>query len=187
MKYSILFTAYDPEGKLAEMTKASLQSIIQNSVGRDYELIIDNEPGGVFSAYNRLFKKAQGEYLVVVPNDTIIESPDWLEQLALPDYITSWHIGRFFLTGNLEPDGGVTCYPRKLADMVGEYDTQFDGGYGYGDNDWFHRATLLGIQYVEAPVKIKHKGLSTWEAYWPKEQLEAMKRNELLFKKKWNL
>lgn len=187
MKYSILVTAYDPEGKLGDMTANCLASIAKNSAGYDYELILDTGPIGLFGAYNRLFKKATGDYCVVVPNDTEIFSPDWLKLLAIPNHITSWHIGTFLLTGHEEPDGGVTCYPRDIFDKVGWYDEQFDQGYGFGDNDWFMRAHKLGVSYKEVPVKLKHNGNTTYMTYWPEKKQAMYNLCQDLFKKKWNL
>lgn len=187
MKYSILVTAYDPDGRLGDMTADCLASIAKCSAGKDYELILDTGPIGLFGAYNRLFKKATGDYLVVVPNDTVIFSKDWLQLLAVPDRITSWHIGTFLLTGHSEPDGGVTCYPRSIVDKIGLYDEKFDEGYGFGDNDYFYRARKLGVNYQEVPVKLKHNGNTTYMTYWPEKKQEMYKNNEEMFKKKWNL
>lgn len=187
IKYSILVTAYDPDKKLTDMTDACVKSIKDNSEGRDYELIVLRDHLGLQSAYNTLFNQAKGQYLIVVPNDTVIESTDWLELLAVPDTITSWHIGTFLLTGHKEPDGGVTCYPRNVIDKVGLYDEKFDEGYGFGDNDWFHRADLLGINLLEVPVKLKHQGNTTYMTYWPEKKEEMYKHNEDYFKEKWNI
>jgi hypothetical protein len=187
MKYSILVTAYDPDKKLTQMTDECIKSIEENSVGRDYELIVLRDHLGLFSAYNVLFNKAKGDYLVVVPNDTVIMSPDWLEQLAIPDVITSWHIGTFLLTGHKEPDGGVTCYPRTIVNKVGLYDEQFDQGYGFGDNDWFHRAHLLNIEIRAVSVKLKHNGNTTYMSYWPEKKQAMYKLCEKLFKDKWQI
>lgn len=189
VKYSVLVTAYDPDQKLVEMTTRCLDSVQACSEGQDYELIVDTGPQpGLFAAYNRLFKKAKGEYLIVIPNDTIIRDKNWLQALAIPGYITSWHIGTFLLTGKTEPDGGVTCYPRHIFDQVGLYDEKFDEGYGFGDNDWFHRATLLNIPYKEVKINITHEGNTTYQTYWPGEkQLAMYHHNEQLFKDKWQL
>lgn len=187
MKFSILVTAYDPENKLTEMTDKCLTSIKECSVGEDYELLVDTGPVGLFGAYNRLFKRAKGDYFVVVPNDTIIRDKDWLKILPNPDRITSWHIGIFMLTGNREPDGGVTCYPRKLVEKIGYYDEQFDEGYGFGDNDYFHRATLLGIEPEERFTNIVHQGGKTYEAYFNDKKPQMYLHCQELFKKKWNI
>ena len=61
LKYSILVTLFDPERKLTDMTLACLESILINSEGEDYELIIDYGLKGLFTAYNDLFRKARGE------------------------------------------------------------------------------------------------------------------------------
>lgn len=151
-------------------------------------MIVDTGPKGLFGAYNRLFTKATGDYCIVVPNDTIIQDPEWLQKLAVPNKVTSWSIGTWHITGNREPDGGVTCYPRDIFDKVGWYDEQFDAGYGCGDNDWFHRATLMGIEYEEVPVKLTHNGNTTYQTYWNEFDRKTM--GDLcinLFKKKWKL
>src|SRR6185369_15150964 len=137
MDFSILVTTYDPQNRLQEMREQCLEAIKKNSKG-DYELILDNEPGGIFKAYNRFFKKAKGQYLVITQDDVLIQSDDWLQQLAVPGYVTSWHVGTWHLTGNSEPDGEVWCYPRDIQEKIGLFDESFDEGYGYGDNDYFH-------------------------------------------------
>lgn len=188
MKFSILLTAYDPESKLGDMTAACVKSIEESSVGQDYELLVDTGPKGLFGAYNRLFKRAKGDYCVVVPNDTVIRDPEWLPKLAVPGTITSWHIGYFLLTGHREPDGGVTCYPRDVFDRVGEYDERFDAGYGYGDNDWFHRADILGVPLLEVPVRITHNGNTTYQTYYDLETRRTMTATcEALFRDKWGI
>lgn len=187
MKYSILVTAYDPDKKLTAMTDVCLRSIEECSKGEDYELIVLRDHLGLFSAYNVLFEQAKGDYLVVVPNDTVIMSKDWLKLLAIPDKITSWHVGTFLLTGHREPDGGVTCYPRSIVDKVGLYDERFDQGYGFGDNDWFHRADMLGVDIVQVPIKLKHDGNTTYMSYWPEKKQEMYRKCEQLFKEKWNI
>lgn len=187
MKYSILVTAYDPDNRLTEMTKSCLDSIKECSEGEDYELLLDTGPVGLFGAYNRLFSRAQGDYFVVVPNDTVIFSKDWLNLLAIPGKITSWHIGTFLLTGHQEPDGGVTCYPRDIVMKIGPYDERFDDGYGFGDNDYFYRARQLGVEYEQVPVKLKHNGNTTYMTYWPEKKKEMYDRCLNLFKTKWDI
>ncbi len=187
VKFSVLVTAYDPDKKLTEMTDACLKSIEEHSKGEDYELIVLRDHLGLFSAYNVLFKQAKGEYFVVVPNDTVIMEDKWLTKLAIPDKITSWHIGTFLLTGHKEPDGGVTCYPRNIVEKVGLYDEKFDEGYGFGDNDWFHRADLLNVELQEVPLKLKHNGNTTYMSYWPEKKKEMYDHCEKLFKDKWKI
>lgn len=178
--------AYDPESKLTEMTQRCIDSIKANS--SDYELLIDAEPGGAGPATNRLWKAAKGEYLVTICNDVIIEDPTWLEQLAVPGTITSWHLGKFHVTQEPSIDMAVWCQPRDVQEKIGFIDEQYHKGYGYEDNDYLHRAFLLGIPQVGVPIKIKHEGSVTFKTYYTERQkLDMMQSARDIYFKKWNL
>lgn len=180
MKYTIFFLYYDPEEKLAEMTKDSLYSVIRNSIDRDYEIIVLDRKG-LYQEFNRGSKIARGEYYIFYANDVIMQDPNWLEKLCIPNTITgAWEtIGP---TGDKEVDGSVFCVPRDIWDKVGDWDESFVG-YGWSDQDYLQRARDLSIPLAGGNIKMKHLENQTYKAYGLniKEEVEANK--ERFYKK----
>lgn len=188
MKYSILFMCYDPEGKLAEMTINCVRKMVENAGTDDYEIIVDAEGGGYTKATNRLLHRAKGDYLVFIGNDVFIETKNWLEKLAIPGAMTTWKLSTFHINGERNMDGALICCPREIYAQIGDWDEQFSDGYGYDDNDWYHRAVLLGISFIQIDIKLNHLENMTFKTYSPDGEKERkMQKNRYLFYKKWNL
>lgn len=183
MKYSILFLHWDPENKLSDMTKDSLYSIIQNSHGHDYEILILDRPG-VLLEINRGFRQARGEYLIIFSNDVIIKNR-WLDYIAVPDTITSWHASQNEF-GHDELDCSCVCIPRTVQEKVGLWDENFAGSYGYDDCDYLYRARQLGIPLKEVPVQLTHQGGTTFATYGGRTK-EGVEWNRNYFIQKHNL
>lgn len=166
MKYTILLLNYDPEHKMCDMIKNCLHSIVSHSIGHDYEIIVLDRKG-LQKEINRGFKQARGQYVILTANDVMIEN-NWLDHFAVPGHITSFHAS----TSNWNPekmtnelDFSCICFPKEVLEKVGEYDENFDGGYGYCDNDYLYRASMLGIPFLQVPVKVKHLMSKTFENY----------------------
>lgn len=187
-KYSILFLAYDPEAKLTDMINNSLESLKQSSIGYDYELLIDSEGGGSTKAINRLFLKAKGEYLVLVCSDTFIEDPNWLQQLSIPKTITTYKLDTFHIDNSLFANFSCICIPKDIQEQIGLMDERFNDGYGYDDNDYCRRASLLGIPQIEVPIKVTHLGSATFNTYFDSDShRRRLEKNHGLFYEKWKL
>jgi hypothetical protein len=189
-KYSILVGCYDPDGRLVEMTAECIKLILQHSKGKDFEILMDpdvNETGWA-GVYNRLMKRANGDYLVFCANDVMIDDDNWLDNLAVPGTIASPHLNPFVLTGELQSFATLFCMPREIQEKIGFIDEQFKDGYGYDDNDFFHRANLLNIPQKEVPISFRHRRSGTYLTYWDQEQHQTREqRNRSLFKEKWGI
>lgn len=184
MKYSILFLNYDPDDKLAEMTKDTLYRVVKNSRGQDYELIILDRKG-IETDQNRGLAQARGEYIVFVCNDMVLDDPQWLQKLAVPDQITSWR-SSVSHWGFHEIDCSLFCIPRPVFEKVGYFDTAYQGNYGYSDNDYLMRAHRLGIPLVGVPIDARHLEMQTFKQY-PLDGGNSTSVNKEYFKKKFNL
>lgn len=187
MKYSILVPIWDPKNKLTEIINLCLDSIKKYSKDKDYELLVDSEPGGYGRAMNRMIKQAKGEYLICLASDIIINENNWLEKFTNNETITTFQLVPFIHNGELYPDT-VYGIPKSIQEKIGLFDEQFSDGYGYDDNDYFHRARLLNIQFTVVPLQLSHLGSQTFDMYYGKEGKKDMTyKNKLLYIKKWKL
>lgn len=174
MKYTIFFLYWDPENKLGDMTRDSLYSIVKNSKGRDYEIIVLDRKG-LYEEFNRGATIGHGDYFIQFANDVILDDPDWLEKLCIPDTITgAWEtVGP---TGDKEVDGSVFCIPRSVWNKIGDWDVNFKG-YGWADQDYLQRARDLGVSLAGTGIRMKHLENQTYKAYGTniKEEVDANK------------
>jgi glycosyltransferase involved in cell wall biosynthesis len=173
---------YDPQGLLAEMTAECRGRVWANS--RDFELIEASEKGGV-RAFNRAAREAKGDYIVFLCNDFMVDDPEWLERLAKPGTVTSWKWTEFHLTGEPELEASCLCMPREILDAV-PWDEAYDGGLGYGDNDFLLRVRNAGYATEAIPIRASHLESRTISAYFMEEDRVASFRKNLdLFLGKW--
>ncbi len=184
MKYSILYLNYDPEHKLCDMVKNSIHSIICNSVGHDYELIILDRKG-LNEEMNRGFLQARGDYIIMCANDVYLEDNKWLDKIAIPGTITGWHSADGEFYKDAVDFSALFCIPRDVREKVGLIDTNFTG-YGYNDDDYFFRAKKLGIPFIVTPIRLTHLQMQTFKAY-NEDTASDLKRNREYFLKKHNL
>lgn len=185
MKYSILFLNYDPEEKLSDISKENLYRIVKNSRGQDYEIMVLDRPG-VNKDLNRGFRESRGDYIVIFSNDIVLDDPNWLNVLAVPDTITSFKSTVSKWDNEMlrpELDASMSCYPRSVWNKVGEWDEDFDGGYGYADNDFFYRAWLAEVPLQEVSIKLTHLTSATYNAYNMKGEAGIGFNHDLILKK----
>jgi glycosyltransferase involved in cell wall biosynthesis len=181
MKFTILFRNYDPEHKVCDLANRSIHSVLANSTGHDYEIIVLDRKG-IAADFIRGLKQARGEYVVIVANDVIIEDPEWLDKMAVPDRITGWRESHSeFYEGTVDFSAAF-CVPKHIAEKIGEFDTGFVG-YGYEDDDWFYRARKLGVEFQVVPVKLTHHETATFKAY-NEDITGQLKRNREYFYQK---
>lgn len=187
MKYSILVPLHDKEKRLWPMTIRCLNSIVENSRFADYELLIeDGYTHKKVSYTNELWKRAKGDYLILVGNDVVIKDNLWLEKLAIPDAITSFKEHKAHFDREPYLDFAILCIPRYLLDKIGLLDEQFADGYGYDDNDWCHRARLLNVTQRVVQINAIHEENQTYSSYFTPEQKFALQEtNFKLYQKKW--
>lgn len=184
MKYSILFLNWDPDHKLCEIIKESLHSIISNSIGYDYELIILDRLH-LRAEINRGFKVARGEYMIVISNDVIIKNK-WLDFMAVPGTITSWRATKSsWIPDQLtdELDCSCFCVPKSVWEKVGDWDENFGDRYGYDDNDYLYRATKLDVPLLEVGVKLEHITSSTFNQYRPDKNSDMGINHDYILRK----
>lgn len=184
MKHSILFMNFDPEERLADMTMRSLYSVVKNSRGKEYELLVLDQPGWIPSVNHACQNVARGDYFIIFSNDVILNDPDWLAKLCIPHTITGVQdtVGP---DGKPEVDGSILCIPRSVFEAVGLFDDQFVG-YGYSDNDYLTRARGLGIAIKGAGITSTHLEAQTYKAYDLLQQAEV-ERNRDYFRTKHGL
>lgn len=181
MKFTILFRHFDPEHKMCDLAMGSLHSVVSNSTGHDYELIVLDRPG-IAADFNRGLAQARGEYIVVVANDCIIEDPKWLDKFPVPGTITGWRYSSGEFNKGIVDFSAAFCMPKEVADRIGEFDTGFVG-YGYEDDDYFYRAKKLDIPFLEVPVKLKHHESSTFKIYERDMNADLVRNREYFYKK----
>lgn len=186
MKYSILVMAYDPDGVLTEMTSRCVESVISNSKGKEYELFVDFDTGGVEKKVNRFYERARGEYLIFLNNDSVISDPEWLDKLCIPDTITSNKFVTFFLDGLEEPEMGLCSIPKNVQERVGLFDERFNEGYGFSDNDYMRRARLARVPFEKVDIPgFTHEGSKTFSTYFSHLKQDMTEKNQRLFVEKW--
>lgn len=181
MKFSILFRNFDPEHKVCDLAKESLHSIVSNSTGHDYEIIVLDRPG-ISEDFNRGLKQARGEYIVVIANDCIIQDGHWLDNFPVPRTITGWRASSGEFNKDIVDFSAAFCMPKAVAEQIGEFDTGFVG-YGYEDDDYFYRAKKLGIPFLVVPLKLTHHESSTFKAYERDMNADLIKNREYFYKK----
>jgi len=119
----------------------------------------------------------------------MIEDPDWLETMAVPETVTSWAPETFVLTGQMKLETSLWCIPRNVYEAVGGYvyDEEFNGGYGFLDDDFLARARIAGFTIAVKPVRAQHLQGQTFRSYYDQEEFRRRyDRNMEIFKKKWD-
>lgn len=181
MKFTILFRHFDPEHKLCDLAMKSMHSIISNSTGHDYEIIVLDRKG-IAADFNRGIEQARGDYIVIIANDCIIEDPQWLDKFPVQDTITGWKESSGEFNQGIVDFSAAFCMPRNIAYRIGDFDTGFEG-YGYEDDDYFFRARKLGIPFQVVPVKLYHLESSTFKAYERDMNVDLIRNREYFYKK----
>lgn len=166
------------------MTAENLYRVVKNSRGQDYEIIVLDRKG-IETDQNRGLLQARGEFIIFVCNDMVLDDPEWLQKLTVPGVITSWR-SSVSHWGFKEVDASLWCIPREVYEKVGDFDTAYQGAYGYSDNDYLMRAHLAGVELRGVDVKAEHLIRKTFSVY-PLEGGNDMSRNKEYFKKKFNL
>lgn len=128
------------------------------SLGEPFKLVWYDEALGYARACNRGMEQAQGEYIVLLNNDTIIleqEKNTWLNMLeepfkkdpfmAVTGPMKAWSPSAqdYFLIGF------CTMFKKEVLDKIGLYDESFDA---YGEDcDICLRAEKLGYHFSAVP------------------------------------
>lgn len=184
MKYSILIPSYDPELKRFDMVLDLIKSVEMNSVGKDYEIILRKNGRSYTDSHNDALKSATGDHIVVLNDDVLIQDPQWLEKLAIPDCISSWRLAEFGLTGEAVPDFACWSMSREVFEKIGLLDETYRDGINFEDNDYAYRAKELGIGFHNSGVQLIHYGNQSLHSQHHdyRARIEA---NERIFRTKW--
>jgi hypothetical protein len=75
MELSILIPSVRPK-RFREFIK----SVVQNTEGVDYELVVDQRRGVLYEIINDMFERASGEYVVLICDDCFV-TPDWAKNM----------------------------------------------------------------------------------------------------------
>jgi GT2 family glycosyltransferase len=132
-----------------------VQSIAANTVPGTYTIyLIDDSSGilGPVKAYNRGIRKTHGD--VVLMNDDIIVTLDWLENMLAvdADVVVSLYQNESFY-----PNISCTLVRRYVIERVGVLDEKWFLGFG-ADNDWFLRMERCGFKIgVNQKNRIVHR------------------------------
>jgi beta-1,4-mannosyl-glycoprotein beta-1,4-N-acetylglucosaminyltransferase len=181
MKYSIVIPTYN---HCYDLLKPCLDSLIQNSDLSTLEIIVVangctddtqqiiekynlsnikllwfDEPLGYAKSTNAGIKASEGEYIILLNNDTIIQDQEtnhWIERMVQPflDDDKVAVTGPLKCNGNQSPTGKdfviffCAMVPKRLFDQLGLLDEQFIRG-GAEDIDFCIRAELAGYKTVQ--------------------------------------
>lgn len=147
------------------------------SIPADEKLVIINSGIGYGKALNIGMKLAQGKFLVIANNDTILEGD--LRALLDDKQITIPAVENTM--DNLPRSFYVL--PRWIYEKVGEFDEQFFPGY-FEDDDMIKRWQLAGVSFSYRPeVKVKHVGGHTLNNH--PERQKIFDENKRKFEAKW--
>jgi len=126
-----------------------------DSLGDSFKLVWNEEPLGFPKAINEGIKASEGEFIVLLNNDTVILGPDWLSWLKSP--FSNSSVG---ITGPLRMYQQETrrlfliffcvMIKRELFDKIGLLDESFTIGGGE-DTDFCFKAVDMGYKFIQVP------------------------------------
>jgi len=228
-KFSIIISTYNRVSILAN----SLKSVMAQTYG-DYEIIVSDDAStdttkelvsqitkvrivylrnernlGLSATRNAALKKARGEFLVIIDDDTTLES-EFLEKL---DRVISLKKSRVFCPMILDPEtnepfvnlfknhkekslgyrdfnyfiGLANIFAREVFTKCGEYDERFGVGARYfsaEESDYFFRLKRTGEKILYIPELIvyhrKEKNISGEKVYKYSYGISAMLTKQLI-------
>jgi len=184
MKYSIVFTEYDPDGVNLSMSHASLKSILENTK-ENFEIVHVRDASSYTSAINEGLTRAIGEYIVFVSNDIFLQETQWLTKFTR-EGIGGWRFLPFYLTNELRPDFSCWSISRNAFNEMGLMDTSYEEGMYFEDDDYIYTARQKNIPLFNAEIRLEHLEGQTLNKLFPKRN-EMIKHNREIFRKKWNV
>ena len=194
MKVSIILTT---SNHCEDYLKPCLESLIANSDMEQIEIIVVsngskdgtrwylknmpvtlvwfNSSIGYTKAVNEGMKKATGDYILLLNDDTVVTGSNWLEILEKP-FLENPKTG---ITGPVKftwDCGGLqrtalafwcVMFRRSLVDEIGYLDEIFNPGMGE-DGDFCIKAELIGYDLVQVPTDSARKfGTGIVDEYFP--------------------
>jgi len=130
------------------------REFVESLVG-PFELVWNEEPLGFPKAINEGIKVSEGEFIVLLNNDTVIMGPNWLELLKEP--FSNPLVGITGPLRMLQRETGrlfliffCVMIKRELFDRIGLLDESFTVGGGE-DSDFCFKAVDLGYKFIQVP------------------------------------
>ena len=120
-----------------------VQSIADHTAPGTYTIYLIDDSSGLYGpvkAYNKGIQQTHGD--IVLMNDDILVTPDWLENMLSvdADVVVSLYRNESFY-----PNISCTLVRRNVIERVGLLDDQWFLGFG-ADNDWFIRMERCGFK-----------------------------------------
>jgi O-antigen biosynthesis protein len=167
-----------PHWGMDDELNAALKRCVNSLEGHDELVLVINDGIGFGPAVNQGLSLANGDYLIIVNNDTILESGN-LADLCDPEAVTVPQ-----MKGQIDNNPrAFYCMPRWVYEKVGGYDERFTYGY-FEDDDLMRRWIDAEVPIRTVPsVHVDHVGGLTMK----KLQHELIyERNKELFNEKWS-
>ncbi len=183
MKYSIIIPYYDPEYRKTHLLTECIKSVVLNSQGQDYELVIVKDGPSYTESHNMGLQAAKGDYLVIINDDIVICDHQWLEKLTFDDGIAAWTVGNWH--GKPMPNAWCFAMSRAWYQKLGGFDEIYKDGINYEDTDYFLRAQEMGAQIKNADFRIETKGEGTWQTYFKHNKTDLVVKNMIIFRERW--
>lgn len=203
MRTSTIIPCYFYDDSFVEMTKNCLESLDferpdqvivvddGSPVSSDIATVVLPQNKGFGGAVNSALKLAYGD-IIVVSNNDIVFTPNWLSELCKPlklgfdvsSIVTSdqgWETKDLITEG--DRFGSLWAMKREVYEKIGGFDEQFGMGY-FEDTDYYLRAKKAGFKIGKNwNGLVEHKGKATFSVVDPHDNQYL--QSQKLFKDKW--
>lgn len=167
-------------------------------------IVRSGENLGWVKAVNRGIGLSNAPYVCIMNNDTVVETPDWLEKMirianAVPDAgLLNPEFGDEKKPKSRVPSGSSSfveidfcrgyciLIKRAVIDKIGGLDETYGLGY-YDDDDYSVRAIRAGFRCIRANgIIVRHLRDTTFSAIFPDDKRRALhQKNKELFYSRW--
>ena len=151
---SVIIPIYLIESNKDKITPL-LQECVQSLKGYD-ELILqfDNNGEGFAKTVNKGVRRAKGEWIVIVNDDTRMLNG------SIDEMCKYKRIVRPKLVGGELAKFAFVVMQKDVWEDVGDLDEDFEVGF-YEDDDWIDRATDKGYIFLDSDIQVFHYGGAT--------------------------
>lgn len=119
----------------------------------DELIVVSEKLDNLATKINRGMRQATGDFIIVT-NDDVVLTTDNLQELCIPDKVTTPHIN----DGSAKLfHGHAWCMPRHIYTIVGDIFEGYNGFY-FDDSDYWMSIEKAGFEIVRVPqVNMDHK------------------------------